>query len=445
MMIRLPGHFPFKIPRQISGYRFSAGHVFLVMAAFFAGMMLVTPVSAVSLAFSGTVYEGYTPDTSHPLNGVQVQVYGSNNFNSYPPAAKPMGTGRTNTSGHFWVNVTAPNNPEFSILVLIPPAGSVIVAATPVHGTRLPNGSVSFRLPYPSGTGADFWVIPSVPPAAGFFFVPKGQYRAPVTLNFTDTSANYPDSWSWDFGDGTHSVRKNPSHTFTAPGEYTVTLTVSNAFGRNTTRRTLIVSPPLVAPIADFSATPADGRAPLLVRFTDLSTGNPVHYAWDFDNDGITDSFSRNPEYTYTREGMYSVSLTVQGQSGIEDSVLKRGLVSVSGIPVSVQTTIPETRPVPTVTSPPLCTLFSIPCEWAGAILIIAAVIIVLGFIRQGAGGRDTGTGTEPPKKTREYGAKKQPEPSPFLDVRGGVGVTGMDSADCTIQVEVKGGIECPE
>jgi len=91
MMIRLPGHFPFKIPRQISGYRFSAGHVFLVMAAFFAGMMLVTPVSAVSLAFSGTVYEGYTPDTSHPLNGVRVQVYGSNNFIGYPPAAKPMG------------------------------------------------------------------------------------------------------------------------------------------------------------------------------------------------------------------------------------------------------------------------------------------------------------------------------------------------------------------
>jgi hypothetical protein len=173
--------------------------------------------------------------------------------------------------------------------------------------------------------------------------------------------------------------------------------------------------------------------------------GTVTGYRWDFDNDGITDSFSRNPEYTYTGEGRYSVRLTVRGQSGIEDSVLKRDLVTVSGIPVSVQTTIPETRPVPTVTPAPLCTFFSIPCEWAGAILISAAAIIVLGFILRGTGGRETRSGTEHSEKTREYRAEKQPDPSPSLDVRGGVDVTGIDSADCTIQVEVTGGIECPE
>ena len=122
---------------------------------YFAAMLLVIPVSAVNLTFSGTVYEGYTPDTSRPLSGVQVQVYGSNNFIGYPPAAKPMGTGRTNTSGHFWVNVTAPNNPEFSILVLFRPAGAGIVDAPPVHGPGVPMGAVGLRIPSRAGTGGD--------------------------------------------------------------------------------------------------------------------------------------------------------------------------------------------------------------------------------------------------------------------------------------------------
>ena len=40
-----------------------------------------------------------------------------------------------------------------------------------------------------------------------------------------------PTSWSWTFGDGGTSTAQNPSHTYTAAGTYTVTLTASNAFG----------------------------------------------------------------------------------------------------------------------------------------------------------------------------------------------------------------------
>ena len=54
---------------------------------------------------------------------------------------------------------------------------------------------------------------------------------APLTVRFTDTSTGNPTSWNWSFGDGATSTEQNPIHTYTAPGNYTVNLTVSSASG----------------------------------------------------------------------------------------------------------------------------------------------------------------------------------------------------------------------
>jgi len=59
----------------------------------------------------------------------------------------------------------------------------------------------------------------------------------------------------------------------------------------------------------DFTADVLSGRAPLLVNFTDLSTGEGVSWNWDF-GDQIT-SQTRNPAHIYTTPGSYTVSLTV--------------------------------------------------------------------------------------------------------------------------------------
>jgi PKD repeat protein len=56
---------------------------------------------------------------------------------------------------------------------------------------------------------------------------------APMAVQFTDLSDNDPVTWTWDFGDGTNSLLRNPAHTYAA-GIYTVTLTVSNAAGSST-------------------------------------------------------------------------------------------------------------------------------------------------------------------------------------------------------------------
>lgn len=54
---------------------------------------------------------------------------------------------------------------------------------------------------------------------------------APLTVSFFDASRYTPASWEWDFGDGTNSTERNPVHTYTQAGLYTVTLSVANKFG----------------------------------------------------------------------------------------------------------------------------------------------------------------------------------------------------------------------
>ncbi|MBC5837540.1 serine hydrolase [Flavobacterium muglaense] len=65
-------------------------------------------------------------------------------------------------------------------------------------------------------------------PTAGFSFTPNSSVCANQLVQFNDASTG-AKTWNWDFGDGTTSTQVNPSHSYTTPGTYTITLTVSNA------------------------------------------------------------------------------------------------------------------------------------------------------------------------------------------------------------------------
>jgi PKD repeat protein len=67
-------------------------------------------------------------------------------------------------------------------------------------------------------------------------------------------------------------------------------------------------------PVADFTAAPLSGPAPLSVSFTDQSTGTIDTWAWTF-GDGHT-SASASPAHTYHNPGTYTVALTVTGPLG---------------------------------------------------------------------------------------------------------------------------------
>ncbi len=99
-------------------------------------------------------------------------------------------------------------------------------------------------------------------------------------------------------------------------------------------------------PVAAFSGAPTSGTAPLVVQFTDTSTGAITGYAWDFNNDGTPDSTARNSTWTYASAGTYTVNLTVIGPGGSDDEV-KTGYITVTE-----PTTTATPTPTPTQAGP---------------------------------------------------------------------------------------------
>jgi PKD repeat protein len=80
-------------------------------------------------------------------------------------------------------------------------------------------------------------------------------------------------------------------------------------------------------PVADFSGSPTSGYAPLDVNFTDLSTGAPTSWNWDFGDGGT--STAQNPSYTYNDPGTYTVTLTATNAYG-SDGETKTGYITVN-------------------------------------------------------------------------------------------------------------------
>jgi PKD repeat protein len=98
-------------------------------------------------------------------------------------------------------------------------------------------------------------------PVASFTASPTSG-AAPLTVQFTDTSTGSPTSWTWSFGDGTSSTSQHPSHTYSAAGTYTVTLTVANAIGSDTvTKSDLISASPGSIGFQDMSTQGTGGAA----------------------------------------------------------------------------------------------------------------------------------------------------------------------------------------
>jgi len=156
---------------------------------------------------------------------------------------------------------------------------------------------------------------------------------APATINFTSTSTGTITSYSWSFGDGGASTAQNPSHLYTMPNSYSVTLTVTGPGGSNTLAKnnyiTISPSAPTTPPppVAAFSADQTSGTVPLTVAFTSNSTGSITSYAWTF-GDGQT-STAQNPSHTYSSAGNYSVSLNVTGPGGNQTQT-KSSYITVS-------------------------------------------------------------------------------------------------------------------
>ncbi len=92
-----------------------------------------------------------------------------------------------------------------------------------------------------------------------------------------------------------------------------------------------------VLPTADFSGILTTGNTPLVVVFTDLSSGSPMSWSWDFGDGGS--STVQNPDHTYTTAGTYTVSLSAGNAIG-SDTMIRTGYITVSDPPTGGWTTI---------------------------------------------------------------------------------------------------------
>lgn len=162
--------------------------------------------------------------------------------------------------------------------------------------------------------------------------------QVPLQVTFTDLTTGAADAWAWDFdNDGiVDSTARNPVHTYSSPGIYSVALTASGPGGTDTELKTslIAVGGPVVA---NFTASATREYSTTPIQFTDTSTGTVTSWAWDFNNDGVVDSVLQNPIHTFTVPGVYSVRLAVAGPGGTDDELKNNFFTSV---PTSVAITL---------------------------------------------------------------------------------------------------------
>lgn len=157
----------------------------------------------------------------------------------------------------------------------------------------------------------------------------------PLNVQFTDLSNPISGSisaWQWDFGDGTFDTTQNPSHIYTASGNFNVSLVATNSHGcfKSITKSQYITVAPGVD--ADFTNSSQTGcNAPSTINFQNTSqgTGN-LTYHWNF-GDGATSS-DENPNHVYASTGNYTVTLIATNTNGCSDTVIRPNAVSIGAI-----------------------------------------------------------------------------------------------------------------
>ena len=200
--------------------------------------------------------------------------------------------------------------------------GGTSIEVSPVHEyTVAGTYTVTLTVNGPGGTSNAQTTITVIaaPVAPTAVFTPDvTEGTAPLTVTFTDASMGDITDRTWDFGDGTTSTEVSPVYIYNTAGTYTVTLTVNGPGGTSNAQSMITVNAAPVAPTAVFTPDVTDGTAPLMVTFTDTSTGDITDRLWDF-GDGTT-STEVSPMYEYTVAGTYTVTLTVNGLGGTSNA-----------------------------------------------------------------------------------------------------------------------------
>jgi PKD repeat protein len=176
-------------------------------------------------------------------------------------------------------------------------------------------------------------------PTASFTTSGADQARSFDATGSTVPAGRTITSYAWNFGDGVTATGAKVDHTYSAPGTYNVTLTVTDSAGfSSSTTQAVTATAPHQAPVAAFTPTPTGLTAAFDASASTASGAATItDYAWNF-GDGQVSSVPA-PTHTYAAAGTYTVTLTVTDSLG------------ATSAPVSHAVTVTHADPVASFTS----------------------------------------------------------------------------------------------
>ena len=155
---------------------------------------------------------------------------------------------------------------------------------------------------------------------------------AQVFTFFTDTTGGMFSDILWDFGDGATSSLDTIAHTYSQPGSYDITLSLTSSANTGSCSASLTKNNYVTVntnPTADFNATPNPATIfDPIIHFEDESYTNINFWKWNFG--GLDSSIVQHPTYTFPQDtGNYAISLMVTDNNGCTNSITK--IVTVKG------------------------------------------------------------------------------------------------------------------
>ena len=149
------------------------------------------------------------------------------------------------------------------------------------------------------------------------------------TVDFINISNGVGISSTWDFGDGYQSEQVNPSHSFISNGQYDISLIVTDSFSC-TNNMVLVNHIKVLKPTSDFvTAGISSNCPPLISNFSNSSSSDVINWEWLFSGGGS--SYIANPSHLFLASGIFDVTLIVENSFGCKDTLVKNGLVNISG------------------------------------------------------------------------------------------------------------------
>ena len=209
--------------------------------------------------------------------------------------------------------------------------GATSTLENPVNAYFTPGAyTVSLTVTSASGDSDTYNIVDAITviaqPEADFYAQNTSTCLSGNSIAFINNSNN-SNSWIWDFGDGNTSTAENPVHSYSASGNYTVTMLAQNDGGCSV----VFSKSSYINIFSDWGAefiadTNFSCDLNHLFSFNCTTTGI-TSWSWDF-GDGSSSNV-QNPQHSYSDPGLYTITLITLNSAGCVDTLIESDYITV--------------------------------------------------------------------------------------------------------------------